>query len=532
MDVDSENINEDENMSMVGTGSSAGNVTSFEVISFLRKNGFSVKSSQNGNIIIESIGMNSLWGMRADLGTAGPFTTIRLFSSCNLRCPRNSMLQQLNLMLTKFNTQMVVGNFEIDYRDGEVRFKTSLPTEGLGPNRTSLSKIGQMFGEMLRRHISAMSEYGPQVVKMLLTDGLSTTISNDIRSIRSVLQMTVPEEDKEKQREKDKEKDKDREKDRAKEKDNKDKDKEKEKEEKEDEIKDTPKVPFNNGIQVSNITGLPNNVQPEFSQISVPKKVKLGASGFSKLYKGTLNGQDVVVKEFHTTMVPEFEKCFCEEVQRMCEISSHPNVSPVLGVCEPASIIYPFSSKLTLQHVITKECGKLKWADKMQILLDVANGLNHLHNSQIAHGNLHPGNIVISESYKAQITHYSLQNIKSLMSIAGSSNGSTFFFGFQAPEVASSGIAQVPADIYSFGVLMWYLATERTPYSNYKLPNQVIGLQQTTLHPDLELLKDTPESYDRLIEGCWAVKPKDRRGMSHILSKLEAINISKFWERS
>ncbi len=95
-----------------------------------------------------------------------------MYSICPLRIPvdRRSAMAEF---LIRANYGLVIGNFEMDYDDGEVRYKTSLDVEEMedlaGPMDTA-EDAGPTF--VLLRHIvyanvAAMDRYLPGILAVL-----------------------------------------------------------------------------------------------------------------------------------------------------------------------------------------------------------------------------------------------------------------------------------------------------------------------------------------------------------------------------
>lgn len=61
---------------------------------------------------------------------------------------------QLALMLTQINYGLILGNFELDLQDGEIRYKTSIDVEGMTLNNTILRNLlyGNFFSMDLYYH--------------------------------------------------------------------------------------------------------------------------------------------------------------------------------------------------------------------------------------------------------------------------------------------------------------------------------------------------------------------------------------------
>ncbi len=67
-------------------------------------------------------------------------------------------------LITRINFGVVIGNFEMDFDDGEVRFKTSLDFEGEEPLSTTL------ILHLARANLSVMDHYIPAFVALTAGD--------------------------------------------------------------------------------------------------------------------------------------------------------------------------------------------------------------------------------------------------------------------------------------------------------------------------------------------------------------------------
>ncbi|XP_062869064.1 receptor-interacting serine/threonine-protein kinase 2 [Trichomycterus rosablanca] len=107
---------------------------------------------------------------------------------------------------------------------------------------------------------------------------------------------------------------------------------------------------------------------------------------------------------------------------------------------------------------------ELPMAIKLQILLDVAKGLNHLHGIPLPHGALKTTNVLLDHQYHAKLCDWGQQmGVEVKMHV---SNGGTPCFRdlvHLAPEVILGNTPTLKADIYSFGVMIWEVLNRRPP---------------------------------------------------------------------
>ena len=76
------------------------------------------------------------------------------------------------------------------------------------------------------------------------------------------------------------------------------------------------------------------------------------------------------------------------------------------------------------------------------------------------------------------------------------------------------------SDIFSFGLLMWYLVTEKEPYDgsfNQEAANKVAGGWR------LPIPGFVPEEIADLIAACWKMKPQERITADELCDELEQL---------
>jgi hypothetical protein len=84
---------------------------------------------------------------------------IVLYSICPLRVPE-AMRPVMAELLTRANYGLVVGNFEMDYEDGEIRYKTSLDVE-------DSEATTELLRHIVYANVTTMDRYLPSILAVL-----------------------------------------------------------------------------------------------------------------------------------------------------------------------------------------------------------------------------------------------------------------------------------------------------------------------------------------------------------------------------
>ncbi|XVF17812.1 hypothetical protein REPUB_Repub10bG0156700 [Reevesia pubescens] len=159
-------------------------------------------------------------------------------------------------------------------------------------------------------------------------------------------------------------------------------------------------------------------------------KYKMGGS----VYRGVLNGDLLAIKQ----MSKDVDK----EVSLLKRIN-HFNLISLRGACEHSGVfylVYEFMENGSLKEWLQKKsCQKFQFRNyRIQIALDVANGLHYLHNFST------PALARSSEREGSQ---------------RSSMWGSLGTKGYMAPEYIEYGLVTPEMDIYAFGVVLLELIT-------------------------------------------------------------------------
>lgn len=173
--------------------------------------------------------------------------------------------------------------------------------------------------------------------------------------------------------------------------------------------------------------------------------------------------------------------------------------------------------------------------EKIRIALGVASGMVHLHAEKIIHRDLAVRNILIAAGRVPKIADFG-------MSHSGPAGGATAEgdaengvleivektgpVRWMAPESIREHQYSTKSDVFSYGVLLWELATDgETPHGDQPLKEVALARRDRTAVPTFP--DDSPEILVTVARKCWASLPEDRpsfRKVVDMLSKYVAEN--------
>jgi serine/threonine protein kinase len=156
------------------------------------------------------------------------------------------------------------------------------------------------------------------------------------------------------------------------------------------------------------------------------------------------------------------------------------------------------------------------WNEKLLALINIIKGLKKIHENKMVHRDFHTGNILISlnDSIYSRSMNPASNLFISDMGLCGEVGNidETNIYGvmpFVAPEVLREKPYTQAADIYSFGMIMYYIATGRQPFGNCAHDNTLALNICNGIRPEIND-QEAPKCYIDLMKRCWDSNPDNR----------------------
>ncbi|GMH05694.1 hypothetical protein Nepgr_007534 [Nepenthes gracilis] len=223
------------------------------------------------------------------------------------------------------------------------------------------------------------------------------------------------------------------------------------------------------GFKKSNV--IPASGIPEYSYKDLQKATQnftalIGHGAFGPVYKAQMvTGETVAVKVLATDS-KQGEREFQTEVKLLGRLH-HRNLLNLVGYCAEKGkniLIYVYMSNGSLSsHLYGENKESLSWDLRVHILLDVARGLEYLHDGAVPpviHRDIKSSNILLDQSMRARVADFGLSREEIANGHACNLRGT---FGYLDPSYISTRTFTKKSDVYSYGVLLFELISGRNP---------------------------------------------------------------------
>ncbi|MBP9211616.1 MAG: protein kinase [Bacteroidetes bacterium] len=251
----------------------------------------------------------------------------------------------------------------------------------------------------------------------------------------------------------------------------------------------------------------------------------LGQGGMGKVFRAvdTLTKRTVALKVLNPELTadPENKRRLKAEGELLSSFD-HPHIVKVFAIGESEGRGYiameylpggTLKERLTAGHPLPLEQIK-------EYIAQVCASLQEVHQHRTIHRDLKTGNLMLGEDGKLRLMDFGLSKspLVTTMTSLGSVLGT---LGYVAPEQVTGGEVDARTDIFSLGVIMYELLTNRLPFTGENEIALIHSIFNTVPPPPSSLRTDLPAGWDVAVMKCLAKDPDERfRNIQDVMKHL------------
>jgi len=257
----------------------------------------------------------------------------------------------------------------------------------------------------------------------------------------------------------------------------------------------------------------------------------LGAGGMGEVYRArdTRLDRTVAIKILTQGVAdaPEVRQRFEREARAVSSLS-HPHICVLYDVGNQDGIEYLVMEYLegeTLAARIAK--GSLPTAELLRYAAQIADALDKAHRQGIIHRDLKPANVMLTKT-GAKLLDFGLAKDEEILqgdpgssptmsrplTMQGSIVGT---MQYMSPEQLEGKPADARSDIFSFGAMLYEMATGRKAFEAKSHASLIAAILKDEPRPMRELQPLTPPALEHIVRACLAKDPDERPQSAHDL---------------
>ena len=266
----------------------------------------------------------------------------------------------------------------------------------------------------------------------------------------------------------------------------------------------------------------------------IKKERPIGKGGMGELYLGEWQGKQVAMKKIKLNYIKnnQLSNKFIKEINIIASMR-HPNIVLFMGVTIDNNTYYMITEYLPPGSLheylhLSKKNKKQPLTDKQKIKIafQIAIAVQYIHSRQILHCDLKSANVLIDNNFNIKLIDFGLSNYMN-----EPPKGYIGTPRWMAPEILKGGQYTVSSDIFSYGMILMELITEKVPYYdvfNYEVPKEKIKkyvcYQINQNKPILPVSKTGNKVLRYIASKCLEAKPENRLSMEKVIKYLSKAN--------
>lgn len=244
---------------------------------------------------------------------------------------------------------------------------------------------------------------------------------------------------------------------------------------------------------------------------------KIGAGGMGEVYRAYDENLDrnVAIKVLARGVLTneDARERFRKEARSLSKLN-HPNIATVHDFDTQGDVDYlvmEYVPGKTLRGRISE--GPLAETETIHLAIEVAKGLTAAHERGIVHRDLKPENVRLTLDGQPKILDFGLAKLIRPFTDCTTESTISVVAGtlpYMSPEQVLGGVVDQRADLFSFGVVLYEMATGQRPLAEVDPSNWIATLLHMPPVPPTRLNPNVSTELERIILKCLEKQPENR----------------------
>lgn len=257
-----------------------------------------------------------------------------------------------------------------------------------------------------------------------------------------------------------------------------------------------------------------NRVGTQLDRYEIDAELGRGAMGVVFRARDPKLGRTVAIKTVSIAGLEaeaerEYRRRFVVEAQAAGRLS-HPGIVTIFDVREEAEpyLVMEYVEGQSLQQLVTQEKRTLPISTTLRLIQEIAEALHYAHAQGVVHRDIKPANILVTADGHPKIADFGIAKLNETdLTLPGRVLGSP---AFMSPEQLGDEAVDSRSDLFSLGVILYYMLTGHRPFQGNSTTTVCFKLVNHEPLPVSALQSALPRELDAIVSRAIAKDPAQR----------------------